>query len=93
MRSTPHNVSGQEGVALRAIVPVFSASVSNHTDFDSRLHPQSALTVRRSGRGDPARVILGLLPGSKNACADLDWLRANGWEARWLRHLRYGRQE
>jgi adenosylcobyric acid synthase len=36
----------------------------------------------------PADLII--LPGSKNVRADLDWLRANGWEDTLLRHLRYG---
>ena len=31
-----------------------------------------------------------VLPGSKNVRADLDWLRAQGWEAEIRRHLRYG---
>jgi adenosylcobyric acid synthase len=31
-----------------------------------------------------------ILPGSKNVRADLDWLRAHGWEQHLQRHLRYG---
>jgi len=31
-----------------------------------------------------------ILPGSKNVRADLDWLRAQGWEGYLARHLRYG---
>ena len=31
-----------------------------------------------------------ILPGSKNVRADLDWLRAQGWETYLARHLRYG---
>ncbi len=31
-----------------------------------------------------------ILPGSKNVRADLEWLRAQGWENYLARHLRYG---
>jgi adenosylcobyric acid synthase len=75
--------------ALRVIVPVLPR-ISNHTDFDPlRLHPQ--VELRFVGPGDaipPADLIL--LPGSKSVRADLEWLRANGWEEALLRHLRYG---
>ncbi|MEY2633385.1 MAG: hypothetical protein RIR00_2039, partial [Pseudomonadota bacterium] len=36
----------------------------------------------------PADLIV--LPGSKAVRADLDWLRAQGWDAVLARHLRYG---
>jgi adenosylcobyric acid synthase len=85
----PHNMSAEEGVALRAIVPVFP-HISNHTDFDPlRLHPQVSLTYVGPGEAIPPADLV-LLPGSKNVRADLDWLRANGWEGALLRHLRYG---
>ena len=75
--------------ALRVVVPVLPR-ISNHTDFDPlRLHPQVALTfVGPDQPVPPADVII--LPGSKHTRADLDWLRAQGWEEVIRRHLRYG---
>jgi adenosylcobyric acid synthase len=40
-------------------------------------------------QGPPAADLI-ILPGSKNVRADLDWLRAHGWERHLQRHLRYG---
>ncbi|QID19912.1 cobyric acid synthase [Nitrogeniibacter mangrovi] len=74
---------------LRVIAPAFPR-ISNHTDLDPlRLHPQ--VDFRWVGPGQslpPADLIV--LPGSKSVRADLDWLRAQGWEAAITRHLRYG---
>jgi adenosylcobyric acid synthase len=75
--------------ALRVVVPVLPR-ISNHTDFDPlRAHPQ--VEFRYVGAGDappPAEVVI--LPGSKSVCADLAWLRAQGWSGYLQRHLRYG---
>ncbi|MEK9133880.1 MAG: cobyric acid synthase CobQ, partial [Pseudomonadota bacterium] len=64
--------------------------ISNHTDFDPlRLHPQ--VDFRFVGPNEeipPADLVI--LPGSKSVRADLDWLRAQGWESAIRRHLRYG---
>lgn len=81
---------GQGGQqVLRVIVPVFPR-ISNHTDFDAlRAHP--AVDLRFVGPGmaiPPADLIV--LPGSKSVRADLDWLRAQGWDTAIARHLRYG---
>lgn len=85
----PRNVSGAAGASLRAIVPVLP-HISNHTDFDPlRLHPQVDLVYIGPGETIPPADLV-LLPGSKNVRADLDWLRANGWNSALLRHLRYG---
>jgi adenosylcobyric acid synthase len=74
---------------LRIIVPALPR-ISNHTDFDPlRLHPQ--VDFRFVGQNEevpPADLVI--LPGSKSVCADLDWLRAHGWESAIHRHLRYG---
>ncbi len=74
---------------LRVIVPVMPR-ISNHTDFDPlRLHPQVDLQFIGPGQTTPAADLI-ILPGSKSVRADLDWLRAQGWEAVIQRHLRYG---
>lgn len=74
---------------FRVVVPVLPR-ISNHTDFDAlRAHPQVDLCFAGPGQALPAADLI-ILPGSKNTRADLDWLRANGWEAALQRHLRYG---
>jgi adenosylcobyric acid synthase len=74
---------------LRVIVPALPR-ISNHTDFDPlRLHPQVDLRFIGAGEPIPGADLI-ILPGSKNTRADLDWLRAQGWEAAIRRHLRYG---
>jgi adenosylcobyric acid synthase len=74
---------------LRVVAPVFPR-ISNHTDFDAlRLHPQVELTLVGPGQAVPPSDLI-VLPGSKNVRHDLDWLRANGWDAALARHLRYG---
>ncbi len=88
--AVPRDVAaGDAAGKLRVIAPVLPR-ISNHTDFDAlRLHPQ--VDFRFIGPGEaipPADLII--LPGSKSVRADLDYLRAQGWEATFLRHLRYG---
>jgi adenosylcobyric acid synthase len=74
---------------LRVIAPALPR-ISNHTDLDPlRLHPE--VDFRWVGPGQPwPPCDLIVLPGSKAVQADLAWLRAQGWEAGILRHLRYG---
>jgi len=74
---------------LRVAVPVLPR-ISNHTDFDPlRLHPQVELLLVRPGQPLPSADLV-ILPGSKSVRADLESLRAAGWEAAIARHLRYG---
>src|SRR5690606_15354637 len=74
---------------LRVVVPV-TPRISNHTDFDPlRLHPQVEFHFVYPGETPPPADLV-ILPGSKSVRADLAFLRANGWEAYLLRHLRYG---
>ena len=81
--------SGKSAEALRVVVPVLSR-ISNHTDFDPlRLHPQVDLQFIGPGQAILAADLI-ILPGSKSVRADLDWLRANGWDVAIHRHLRYG---
>ena len=77
------------GDVLRVVVPVFPR-IANHTDFDVlRAHPQ--VDLRFVGPGMPVPPAdLVILAGSKSVRADLDWLRAQGWDTALRRHLRYG---
>jgi adenosylcobyric acid synthase len=74
---------------FRVVVPALPR-ISNHTDFDVlRAHPQVDLHFVGTGQTIPAADLI-VLPGSKNTCADLGWLRQQGWEQALQRHLRYG---
>ena len=79
----------KEGHVLKVVVPVLPR-ISNHTDFDPlRLHPQVDVQFVGPGQSIPAADLI-ILPGSKSVRSDLDYLRANGWDAAIERHLRYG---
>ncbi|MDI5936067.1 cobyric acid synthase [Halomonas kalidii] len=80
---------GEGEPALRVVVPALPR-ISNHNDFDPlRLHPEVELTFVGPNQAPP-RADLIILPGSKSTRADLDWLRAQGWETAIRQHLRYG---
>ncbi|MCF6281432.1 MAG: cobyric acid synthase [Candidatus Polarisedimenticolaceae bacterium] len=77
------------GSEIKIILPALPR-LSNHTDFDPlRLHPQVDLQVIQANQTIPAADLI-ILPGSKSVCADLEWLRKEGWEQMIQRHLRYG---
>jgi len=83
------HVKSKREQALRVVVPVYPR-ISNHTDFDAlRAHPQVDFRYVGPGETLPAADLV-ILPGSKSVQHDLAWLRAQGWEAALLRHLRYG---
>ncbi|NMG56484.1 cobyric acid synthase [Aromatoleum aromaticum] len=74
---------------LTVVAPVYPR-ISNHTDLDAlRLHPQVDFRWVGPGQAMPPADLI-VLPGSKSVQADLAWLRAQGWDAAILRHLRYG---
>ena len=78
-----------DGARLRVVAPRLP-HISNHTDFDPlRLHPQVAFSYVGAGEAIPPADLI-ILPGSKNVRADLEWLRAQGWEDALRTHLRYG---
>ena len=83
---------GQEtktGATLRAIAPAYPR-ISNHNDLDPlRFHPDVDFRFVGPHEAVPPCDLI-VLPGSKAVQADLDWLRAMGWEAAIRRHLRYG---
>ena len=81
---------GQSGNGkFRIVVPVFPR-ISNHTDFDAlRAHPDVDLIFVGPGHAIPSADLI-ILPGSKNTRADLDWLKAQGWQHAITKHLRYG---
>jgi adenosylcobyric acid synthase len=82
-------VDGKNATKLRVVAPVYPR-VSNHNDLDPlRLHPEVDFRWVGPGAALPAADLM-VLPGSKNVRADLEWLRAQGWDKAIARHLRYG---
>lgn len=74
---------------FQIVVPVLPR-ISNHTDLDPlRLHPEVDLHFIGAGQMAPPADLI-ILPGSKNVRADLEWLKAEGWDRAITRHLRYG---
>jgi len=64
--------------------------ISNHTDMDAlRLHPDIHFTWVGPNQKIPACDLI-IIPGSKNVCADLQFLRDQGWDNDIQKHLRYG---
>ncbi|HJW25062.1 MAG TPA: cobyric acid synthase [Rhodocyclaceae bacterium] len=79
----------KRGAKLKAVAPAYPR-VSNHNDLDPlRLHPEVDFRWVGPGEAPPAADLI-VLPGSKAVRADLEWLRAQGWEAAIRKHLRYG---
>jgi adenosylcobyric acid synthase len=76
--------------ALLNVAVIALPRISNHTDFDAlRLHPQ--INFQWVGPNQPIPPCdLVIIPGSKNTRADLDFLRAQGWDNDIQKHLRYG---
>ena len=87
--AVPRDVEKKHDAKLKVIAPV-TPRISNHTDFDPlRHHPQVDFHFVGPREEIPAADLI-ILPGSKSVRADLEWLRAHGWETAIQRHLRYG---
>ena len=85
----PERATAPEDPGFRVAVPVFPR-ISNHTDLDAlRMHPGVDLRFVGPGEAFPAADLV-VLAGSKNVRADLEFLRAQGWDKAILRHVRYG---
>ena len=77
------------GRLLKIIIPVLPR-ISNHTDFDPlRLHPQVDCQFVSANEKIPACDLI-IIPGSKNARDDLNYLIQHNWTEQINRHLRYG---
>lgn len=81
----PHKTAATFRVAVLAL-----PRISNHTDMDAlRLHPDINFTWVGPQQKIPACDLI-IIPGSKNVCADLQFLRDQGWHKDIEKHLRYG---
>ncbi len=64
--------------------------ISNHNDFDAlRFNPDVDFSWVGPEQPIPPCDLI-IIPGSKNVCADLQFLRAQKWDFAIARHLRYG---
>ena len=82
-------VDGKKVPKIKIVAPAYPR-VSNHNDLDPlRLHPEVDFRWVGPGETPPAADLI-VLPGSKAVRADLDWLRAQGWDKAIQKHLRYG---
>jgi len=82
-------IGDKKNTKLKVIAPAYPRT-SNHNDLDPlRLHPEVDFRWVGPGEAPPAADLI-VLPGSKAVRADLDWLRARGWEQAIRKHLRYG---
>lgn len=83
------NQKASEDNHIKVRVPVWQR-ISNHTDFDPlRLHPQVDFEFVGPG-GTLEGADLVILPGTKNTCADLAFMRSQKWDIQLAKHLRYG---
>ena len=83
------SVAEKRTAKLKVVAPVYPR-IANHNDLDPlRLHPEIDFQWIAPGQPWPAADLV-VLPGSKAVRSDLNWLRAQGWEAGLARHLRYG---
>jgi len=74
---------------LLVIVPVLP-HIANHTDFDAlRLHPNVDFQYIKMGDYIPKADLI-ILPGSKNSCGDMQYLKDYGWGRALTNHVRYG---
>ncbi|WP_206483456.1 cobyric acid synthase [Thalassotalea sp. G2M2-11] len=82
-----------ENAQLKVIVPV-TPRMSNHNDFDAlRAHPEVDLQFvypSEITRTNLPAADLIILAGSKNTRADMEFIKAQGWEQQINKHLRYG---
>ena len=75
---------------VRVAVPILSR-IANFDDFDPLLaEPDVAVHFVRAGQALPGDTDLVILPGSKATIADLEFLRAQGWDIDIFAHLRRG---
>jgi adenosylcobyric acid synthase len=76
--------------AIKIAVPVFSR-IANFDDLDPlRAEPDVSVVMVRAGEVLPGDADLVLLPGSKATLADLEFLRAQGWDIDIAAHVRRG---
>lgn len=75
---------------IHIAVPIFSR-ISNFDDLDPLLaEPDVAVHMIKAGEPIPSGMDVILLPGSKATLADMDFVRAEGWDIDIHAHVRQG---
>jgi adenosylcobyric acid synthase len=86
----PPAARARDGAAIRVAVPRL-ARIANFDDLDPlSMEADVALEIVPPGRALPGDADIVLLPGSKSTRADLDALRAEGWDVDIRAHHRRG---
>ncbi|RAU23142.1 cobyric acid synthase CobQ [Paramagnetospirillum kuznetsovii] len=82
--------SSSAGEGIRIAVPRLSR-IANFDDFDPLAAEEDVrLDMIAPGQPLPGDADLVILPGSKSTIADLDFVRAQGWDIDIMAHLRRG---
>lgn len=75
---------------FKIVVPRLSR-IANFDDLDPlRAEPDVDLEIIHPGNPLPRDADLVIIPGSKSTCADMDCIKANGWDIDILAHVRAG---
>src|SRR5262249_46561066 len=86
----PPGSVGTPGAPVQIAVPQLSR-IANFDDFDPlREEPGVDLVYVPPGRPLPLDAGLIVIPGSKSTIADMEFMRAQGWDIDILAHVRHG---
>jgi adenosylcobyric acid synthase len=78
------------GSRIKVAVPQLSR-IANFDDFDPlREEPEVELVFVPPGRPIPRDATLIVIPGTKATIADMEFMRAQGWDVDILAHVRHG---
>jgi len=84
------NVVRAPGTRVKVVVPQL-ARIANFDDFDPlRAEPEVELVFIPPGRPLPRDAALIVIPGTKSTIADMEFVRAQGWDVDILSHVRHG---
>ncbi len=84
---TPNTAANTQAKIRIAVLAL--PRISNHNDFDAlRFNPEIDFTWVGPEHPIPACDLI-IIPGSKNVCADLQFLRDQDWDKSIAKHLRY----
>ncbi len=83
------DLGGSSGSGAFKIACLVFSRIANFDDMDPlKLEPNVHLTMVRSGQPIPGDTDLVILPGTKSTRADLEAMRAEGWDIDLAAHIR-----
>lgn len=83
------DLGGSSGSGTFKIACLVFSRIANFDDMDPlKLEPNVHLTMVRSGQPIPGDTDLVILPGTKSTRADLEAMRAEGWDIDLAAHIR-----